>query len=146
MDPWYNLNRLEQIIGRGVRNMSHCNLPFEERNVEIYMHSTYLKEHAEQEAADVYVYRLAQNKANKIGIVTRLMKEIAVDCIVNIGQTNFTVSKMNDLVENQNIEITLSSRPEKVPFKIGDKPFSDVCDYMENCEFQCLLYSWPYPP
>ena len=137
LDPWYNLNRLEQIIGRGVRNMSHCNLPFEERNVEIYMHSTYLKEHAEQEAADVYVYRLAQNKANKIGIVTRLMKEIAVDCIVNIGQTNFTVSQMNALVENQNIEIALSSRPEKVPFKIGDKPFSDICDYMENCEFQC---------
>jgi hypothetical protein len=137
MDPWYNLNRIEQIIGRGVRNMSHCALPFEERNVEIYMHSTYLTENAKQEAADVYVYRLAQNKAIKIGQVTRLMKEIAVDCIVNIGQTNFTVSKMASLVENQNIEIELSSDRKKTPFHIGDKPYSDICDYMENCAFQC---------
>ena len=26
-DPWYNLNRLEQIIGRGIRNFSHIDLP-----------------------------------------------------------------------------------------------------------------------
>ena len=43
MDPWYNMNRIEQIIGRGVRNFSHCNLPFEERNVEIYLHATLIK-------------------------------------------------------------------------------------------------------
>ena len=40
MDPWYNMNRIEQIIGRGVRNLSHCGLPFEERNVEIYLHAS----------------------------------------------------------------------------------------------------------
>ena len=27
LDPWYNMNRIEQIIGRGVRNFSHCGLP-----------------------------------------------------------------------------------------------------------------------
>jgi hypothetical protein len=136
LDPWYNMNRIEQIIGRTVRNMSHCGLPFEERNVEIYMHCSSLKED-DKEAADVYVYRLAKNKALKIGTVTRLMKEVAVDCIVNIGQTNFTVSEMETLAGNQNIEITLSSDRKKVPFKVGDKPFSDVCDYMENCAFKC---------
>ena len=30
LEPWYNTNRIEQIIGRGVRNLSHCLLPFEE--------------------------------------------------------------------------------------------------------------------
>jgi hypothetical protein len=39
MDAWYNMNRVQQIIGRGVRNLSHCSLPFEERNVEIYLHA-----------------------------------------------------------------------------------------------------------
>jgi hypothetical protein len=137
LDPWYNMNRIEQIIGRAVRNLSHCILPFEERNVEIYMHCTSLTDTTDKEAADVYVYRLAKNKALKIGTVTRLMKEIAVDCIVNIGQTNFTVSEMATLAGNQNIEITLSSDRKKIPFQVGDKPFSDVCDYMENCSFQC---------
>jgi hypothetical protein len=33
LEPWYNMNRIEQIVGRSVRNLSHCQLPFEERNV-----------------------------------------------------------------------------------------------------------------
>ena len=39
LEPWYNLNRIEQIIGRGVRNLSHCSLPFEKRNVELYLYT-----------------------------------------------------------------------------------------------------------
>ena len=29
MEPWYNLSRIEQIIGRAIRHCSHKNLPFE---------------------------------------------------------------------------------------------------------------------
>ena len=29
LDPWYNMSRIEQIIGRAVRNCSHKLLPFE---------------------------------------------------------------------------------------------------------------------
>ena len=28
LDPWYNMNRPEQTIGRAVRNFSHKDLPF----------------------------------------------------------------------------------------------------------------------
>ena len=28
MEPWYNMNRPEQIIGRGVRTCSHSSLPY----------------------------------------------------------------------------------------------------------------------
>ena len=34
LEPWYNLNREEQVIGRAVRNCSHKDLPFAKRNVE----------------------------------------------------------------------------------------------------------------
>jgi superfamily II DNA or RNA helicase len=134
LEPWYNMNRIEQIIGRGVRNLSHCMLPFEERNVEIYLHST-LPSNGE-EPADLYVYRLAEKKAIQIGRVTRLLKEVATDCILNIGQTNFTVEKLLELAENQNIQINLSSK-KTIDYKIGDKPFTDICDYMDNCSFTC---------
>jgi len=137
LEPWYNLNRIEQIIGRAVRNLSHCNLPFEERNVEIYMHSTTLMETPEQEAADVYVYRLAKKKAEQIGRVTRLIKETAVDCLLNIGQTNFTVNRLNQLAQNQRIEIRLSTDEKRMRFQIGDRPYTDICDYMGDCSFQC---------
>jgi superfamily II DNA or RNA helicase len=134
LDPWYNMNRIEQIIGRGVRNLSHCSLPFEERNVEIYLHGT-LPLNGE-EPADLYVYRLAEKKALQIGKVTRLLKETAVDCLLNIGQTNFTVEKLLSLAENQNIKLNLSSQ-KTIDYKIGDKPFTDICDYMESCDFTC---------
>jgi hypothetical protein len=134
LEPWYNMNRIEQIVGRGVRNLSHCRLPFEERNVEIYLHGTLLDN--EDEAADLYVYRLAEKKALQIGKVTRMLKEISVDCILNIGQNNYTVEKMLEIAQNQNIEINLSSN-KIIPYKIGDKPFTDICDYMDNCSYVC---------
>lgn len=134
LDPWYNMNRVEQMIGRGVRNLSHCGLPFEERNVEIYLHGT--SPMNQEEPADMYVYRFAEKKAIQIGKITRLLKEIAVDCILHIGQTNFTIEKLNALARNQNIVLNLASR-KAVPYKIGDRPFTDLCDYMDNCSFTC---------
>ena len=137
LEPWYNMNRIEQIIGRGVRNQSHCDLEFEDRNVEIYLHGTIL-DGSDEEAADMYVYRSAERKAVLIGQVTRLMKETAVDCQLNIGQTNFTEAKLHDVVANQTITLRLSSG-KKAPFKIGDKPRTEVCDYMSDCAFTCQV-------
>jgi hypothetical protein len=134
MTPWYNMNRSEQIIGRGVRNLSHCQLPFAERNVEIYLHATLPED--EKETVDLYVYRFAEKKAIKIGMVTRLMKEIAVDCLLNIGQTNFTVDKLLTMEKNKDISLKLASNKEII-YKIGDRPFTEICDYMDNCNFTC---------
>ena len=133
LEPWYNMNRVEQIIGRGVRNLSHCMLPFEERNVEIYLHAT--APDGDAEPADLYVYRYAEKKAIQIGTITRILKEVAVDCILNIGQTSFTLDKLNALAENQNIKLRLSSNQE-IDYKIGDREGSGICDYM-NCDFVC---------
>jgi hypothetical protein len=135
MDPWYNMNRMEQIIGRGVRNLSHCQLPFEERNVEIYLHASTCDDN--KETADLYLYRLAEKKAVQIGKVTRLLKENAIDCQLNMGQNNFTLEKMMELSQNQTIEIETSSKTEKIQFIVGDKPFTNICDYMETCNYQC---------
>jgi hypothetical protein len=134
LEPWYNMNRNEQIIGRGVRNLSHCGLPFKQRNVEIYLHAT--KPIDDEEPADMYVYRYAETKSIQIGKVTRLLKEVAVDCILHIGQTNFTIDAL--LPENTGVTLELSSESGKeVDYEIGDRPFTDVCDYMENCAFTC---------
>ena len=141
LEPWFNMNRIEQIIGRGVRNLSHCALPFKKRNVQIYLHST-LIEGVEEEAADLYLYRLAEKKATQIGKVTRLLKESAADCILHIGQTNFTAEKLATLAANQNIRLELSSKTQisgevrEVDFRIGDLNGSEICDYM-SCEYQC---------
>lgn len=135
LEPWYNMNRIEQIIGRGVRNLSHKDLPFEKRNVEIFMYGTILGNN-EEEAADLYVYRVAEYKAVQIGKVTRVLKETAVDCIINHDQTNFTQEKL-DLYLKEPIIQELSTGEVLKEFKIGDAPFSPACDYMASCNYNC---------
>lgn len=124
MEPWYNMNRIEQIIGRGVRDGSHKNLPFEQRNVEIYMHSTIIPSAPELELVDEYIYRSAETKAKKIGQITKLMKETAVDCILNQEQLNFT----EDNFPNK-IKLILSSGETIEDFQVGDKDGTSQCDY-----------------
>ena len=135
LEPWYNMNRIEQIIGRAVRNFSHKDLPFEQRNVQLFMYGTILDKNIE-EAADLYVYRVAEYKALQIGKVTRLLKETSVDCIINHDQTNFTQDIMSASLE---IPITqqLSTGLILSNFKIGDAPFSPSCDYMASCNYNC---------
>ena len=134
LDPWYNMNRIEQIIGRGVRNFSHCGLPFEKRNVEIFLHATNLDN--KTEAVDTYVYRVAEKKSLKIGIITRLMKENSVDCLLNIGQNNFIQDHLLTVPDNVDIEYVLPNGKKK-HIVVGDKPFTDICDYMDNCSYTC---------
>lgn len=136
LEPWYNASRLEQIIGRTVRNLSHCALPFEERNVEIYLHSS---QKEEEETADLYVYRYAENKAIQIGKVSRILKENAIDCILNIGQNNLTLEKLTQQSQGQEIELKPASMKdnETITYQIGDKPYTELCDYMDSCNFVC---------
>ena len=131
LEPWYNMSRLEQIIGRAVRNFSHKDLPFEKRNVQIFMYGTLL-ELNEEEAADMYVYRVANYKAVQIGQITRVLKETAVDCIVNHDQVNLTQEAMDETVEQ-----ILSNGTVLPDFQAGDAPYSAACDYMESCDYKC---------
>ena len=137
MDPWYNMNRIEQIIGRGVRNCSHKFLPFNKRNVQIFLYGTILDDES-IESADMYIYRLAERKSVKIGNVTRILKENAIDCALN--KNVLTEEKMSS--EKQMI---LGSK-QKIKYSIGDKPFTSVCDYMDKCNYECNVKSLDYDP
>ena len=136
LEPWYNMNLLEQVIGRAVRNFSHKDLPFEKRNVQIFMHGTLLDDNKE-ETADLYVYRVAGVKSIQIGKVSRLLKETAVDCIINHDQTNFSQDIMNGKIEGTIIQ-ELSNGLILPDFKIGDKPFTSSCDYLSTCYYDCV--------
>lgn len=132
MDPWYNMNRIEQTIGRGIRFCSHKDLPFEKRNCSIHLYASLLDD-KEKETADLYVYRLAEKKAIKIGNVTRVLKESSVDCILNISQTNYSFSDMERTQIEQNIFDNST-----IKIEVGDKPYSSMCDYKESCNYKCV--------
>jgi hypothetical protein len=130
MEPWYNMNLIEQIIGRAIRHCSHKQLPFSQRNVEIYLYGTVLSD-ADKEAADLYLYRLSEYKAVKIGAVSRLLRETATDCLLNIQHNANTVGDINQVVKQR-----LSSG-KLIDYHVGAKPYSTMCDYMEKCDYVC---------
>ena len=122
MDPWWNLNRVEQIIGRGIRLCSHKGLPFEKRNAQLFLYTSYV---GEMETVDHYMYRFAEQKAKKIGVITRLLKENAMDCNMNIPPS------MKVLTVPQTL-----STGEKIDYQVGDMSLSVLCDFME-CDYKC---------
>ena len=130
MDPWYNMSAIEQTIGRGIRTCSHKKLPFDKRNVQIFLHASVLAS-AGFETADLAMYRFSEIKAVKIGTISRALKESSVDCILNMKQNEFTV-------ENIDTEVDLQlSTGGSVRYQIGDKPYTSACDYMKNCNYTC---------
>ncbi len=133
LDPWWNLNQIEQIIGRAVRLRSHKELEFRYRNAEIFMYTAILK--SKLESFDYYLYRGAEKKAINIGKVTRLLKTIAIDCNLNSPQT-----QSNKLLNSIKIKQIPSSQEYDnitIDYPIGDKPYTVLTDYMEKCEYKC---------
>jgi superfamily II DNA or RNA helicase len=122
MDPWWNLNRVEQIIGRGIRLCSHKGLPFEKRNAQLFLYTSYT---GEMETVDHYMYRFAEQKAKKIGAITRLLKENAMDCVMNRPPS------MKVLTVPQTL-----STGEKIDYQVGDMSLSVLCDFMD-CDYKC---------
>ena len=141
MEPWYNMNRIEQIIGRAVRNCSHADLPFTERNVQLFLYGTVLPDNPAVESADMYVYRLAETKAGQIGRVSRILKENAVDCLLNIDQTKFSqeVIRRHNKGADVTVRQVLADGTELSHYAVGDRPFSFVCDYQARCEYRCAV-------
>ena len=133
MEPWYNMNLIEQVIGRAVRTCSHIKLPFIQRNVQIFLYGTILDK-SDEEAADIYVYRLAELKALQIGRVSRLLKESSIDCLLNYSQNKYNAETLQQSVQQ------LLSNGETIRFEIGDKPYSASCDYLKTCNYTCRPY------
>ena len=130
LDPWYNNNRTEQTIGRASRFCSHKELALTNRNVEIYMYGT--RAIHGLEPIDMYLYRLAEQKSIQIGKITRVLKETAVDCLLNKNISNLTEQRMN-----QQLSLKVSSG-KTILYAVGNKGGSSVCDFMEDCSFKCI--------
>lgn len=85
LDPWFNMSRIEQVVGRGLRSCSHRSLPFEEQNCTVYLHVCQY-ENGQKETYDEYVYRaFVEEKAMKIAGVKQMIMESAMDCSLQEG-------------------------------------------------------------
>ena len=132
LEPWRNLNKLEQVIGRGVRNCSHKALSPEKRNATVYLHNA-MFHHTDMNVGtlDTYLYRYSEDKARHIGNVETILKEVAIDkCLFE---------KMNMLLRKSSVTPIKVQRPIRntdmftvYPY---DKPNSRVCSFQPHCNY-----------
>lgn len=90
MEPFWNENRVDQVIGRAVRTHSHSALPRHERRVDIYVYmATFTEEQAKQRSierldqgktSDEYLYALALQKAVLTDDMLGIIRRASVDC------------------------------------------------------------------
>ena len=80
LDPWFNMSRIEQVLGRGIRTCSHSMLPFEEQNCTVYLHVCRYAD-STKETVDEFIYRtFVERKGTAIAKVKRFIMESAMDC------------------------------------------------------------------
>ena len=119
LEPSWNMSRINQIIGRAVRNYSHFYLEPNERNVEIYKYvSVHYKNKDDYLKSDNLAlffidrekYILAEEKDRSNKIIERLLKEHSFDCELNKSR-NMTITGIKGSAE---------------------------CDYQE-CNYNCVV-------
>ena len=105
LDPWFHLNKMEQIIGRGIRNCSHIKLPKEKRNVKVFIYATTKSDipKNDNETLDLYIYRQAELKSKKMANIEYIIKKNAVDCNLNLNGNVF--DKENDGTKKCNYKV-----------------------------------------
>ena len=102
MEPYWNKVRSDQVKGRAIRICSHQDLPFKEREVEIYTYYTVfsadqknmnkidvtIRQTDEDETSDEKVYNVGLKKDKINQELLDLMKETAMDCGLNAADND----------------------------------------------------------
>lgn len=79
LDPWWNMSRIEQVIGRSLRTCSHTLLLEMKQNCTVYLHV--IRTPDGKECYDEYTYRTkVVPKAEKIAKVRNVLERAAMDC------------------------------------------------------------------
>lgn len=130
MEGWFHLNRIEQVLGRGIRFCSHTLLPENKRNTTTYLYaSVFPMGENTKETADLYSYRIAFRKGKLMGNVSRILKQSAIDCNLNHGANIIDDEKM---VTQKDSQGNVRNSP------IRDMPFTAICDWIETCSYECI--------
>jgi superfamily II DNA or RNA helicase len=98
MEPYWNMSRMLQIMGRAVRFCSHKDVPKNKRFVKVYL---YLATYPEEKTIDQYIWSLAKKKNKLINQFEVALKEVAFDCELfynrNVYKTDETKLKCSKL-------------------------------------------------
>ena len=81
LEPYWNISRMNQIIGRAIRYCSHKDMIKSRKKVNVYLYYSVHPKY--DETIDTYIYNLANRKQVIIDKFETALKECAVDCKLN---------------------------------------------------------------
>jgi hypothetical protein len=120
LDAYFNFGRIDQVVGRAIRHCSHYKLMSETNvypKVNVYKYVVAIDNGLSSEEE---LYKKAEMKYLLIKKIERAMKEIAIDCPLNIHANMF----------KEEIEQYADCGKE------GKQPCPAICDY-GKCEYKC---------
>ena len=81
LEPYWNMSRYEQIIGRAIRFCSHKDLPIEKRFVKVYLYLATIPDKIKKKIklVDEHIYDMALKKQHIIQQFENILKDSSVD-------------------------------------------------------------------
>ncbi len=123
LDVYYNLGRIEQVVGRAIRHCSHYSLMMEgDMYPEVKVYKYCITLGGKELSSEETLYSKAEQKYLLIKRVERALKEVAIDCPLNIS-TN--VSKA---LIKQHAKCSEPGKPGQL--------CPEVCDFT-SCDYKC---------
>lgn len=124
LDVYFNLGKVDQVVGRAIRWCSHYKLMGENNQfpyVNVYKYVVALDKEGKQGlTSEEELYRKAEQKYVLIKKIERAMKETAFDCPLNMHGNIFK----EEVINNADCDMH------------GDKKCPALCDY-QKCEYKC---------
>jgi len=114
IEPWYHFNRSVQIIGRGIRNCRHQNLPLEYKNTTVFMHAS-VENDSSKETIDLHAFRISTRKFNISNKIDNIINNNSLDCYLMKNINYFPKS----LFKLGNIQIK-TSQGAIINYQYGD--------------------------
>lgn len=90
MEPYWNMSRMKQIIGRAIRYCSHKDVEANRRRVNVFL---YLATRTGEKTTDEYIWSMAKKKQKLIEEFEIAMKEQAIDCKLFYNRNNYKGEK-----------------------------------------------------
>jgi nucleoside-triphosphatase THEP1 len=97
IEPYWNMSRMLQIMGRAVRFCSHKDVPKAKRIVKIYL---YLATYPGEKTIDQYIWSLAKNKNKLIEEFELVLKESAIDCELFYNRNSYKTDETRLICKN----------------------------------------------
>ena len=98
LEPYWNMSRIQQIIGRAIRYCSHKDMPLDKRQVDVFI---YLATYHTVNTIDEYIWNMAKKKSYVINQFEHALKEIAIDCNIFYNRNNYPSDNLQIICNNK---------------------------------------------